>query len=117
LTGVCAEGSRRGAALEPIMAKAKEKPTSKRGRQKGEQGSLPTMEPKKNERIHKLALSYVRVRDHRMELTKEEVDARTLLLDAMKDEGESDYHYEDIHVQITTDLKIKVKKDGKDADE
>lgn len=90
------------------------RPKPRRGRQKGEQQHLPDMAPVKNDRIHKLALSYVRVRDARMELTVDEVKAQELLQAAMQDEGIADYEYEDIKVQMTTNLKVKVKKTKQD---
>lgn len=62
--------------------------------------------PKKNARI----------RDERMDMTKQEVQAQELLRAAMQDEGIAEYEYDDIHVQMTTNMKVKVKK-AKAADE
>lgn len=95
------------------MAKRKphaDNPGSRRGRQKGEQQHLPEMEPKKIPRIHNLALSYVRMRDERMDLTKQETEAKALVVAAMQDEGIAEYLWDDVQVQLTTTLELKVGK-------
>lgn len=89
---------------------AKKKPTSRRGRQKGEQQHLPGTEPVKHKRIHPLALSYVRVRDARMDMTKDETEAKALLATAMQEEGLMDYVYDDVEVKLTSTLDVKVSK-------
>lgn len=89
------------------------KPASRRGRQKGEQTVFEQMAPKKNIRIHNLALSYVRVRDARMDLTKQETEAKALVTAAMQDEGITEYVYDDLQVQLTTSLELKVGKPKK----
>lgn len=92
---------------------AKKKPAPKRGRQKGEQQHIPGVGPEKNKRVHPLAVDYVRKRDHRMELTKEEKAAQILLIDAMHDEGLQIYEYGDVSVELQSKgEKVKVRIAG-----
>lgn len=89
------------------MAKAK---PNKRGRRKGEQTHIPGTGPEKNARVHPLAVEYVRTRDSRMELLKEETELKDRLRDAMREEGIRVYEYDDINVVVTTSEEIKVKR-------
>jgi hypothetical protein len=47
--------------------------------------------PGRIEDLHKAALDYVAIRDHRMELTKEEVAAKAVVLDLMTQHKETVY--------------------------
>jgi hypothetical protein len=94
---------------------AKDKPASKRGRQKGQQTHIPGLEPAKNKVIHPLALDYVRARDTRMEFGKEEVILKDRLIDAMQAEGLLVYEYEDINVVVGLERTLKVKRAKEDT--
>lgn len=85
---------------------AKSKP--KRGRQKGEQGHFDGMAPAKNPKIHPVAVSYARVRDHRMEIGREEAELKQRLTDLMKSEGIEIYEYDDVLVTLTHTDEVKV---------
>lgn len=98
------------------MAKSKEKPASKRGRKKGEQLHIDGMAPAKNAKVHPIALNYVRIRDHRMEMTKEEVELKGRLLAVMQAEGLTEYAFDDISVEVKHSDDVKVKKAGKSDD-
>lgn len=89
---------------------AKTKKPNTRGRQKGEQTHFNGMEPVKIPGIHGLAIEYVRVRDARMDLTKEEVRANNLLLAAMQKEGITTYDYDDVQVKISVTQNVSVRK-------
>lgn len=94
----------------------KEKP-AKRGRKKGEQLHLPGTAPEKNPKVHNLALDYVRARDARMDLGKEESKLKTRLLDMMHEEKLKGYEYDDVCVILTAKEDLKVKKGGVEVTE
>lgn len=98
------------------MAKKKSEPKSPRGRKKGEQTFIPGTGPEKNARIHPVAVEYVRVRDSRMDLTKEEVKLKDRLIALMHSEGLKDYCYDDINVILSSEEKLKVKIHGHDPE-
>lgn len=97
---------------------AKEKPPSKRGRQKGQQKHLPGMAPKKDNDIHPVALEYVQARDTRMEYGRSEVELRERLIALLEKKGVSGYEYDDISVVTAKKkVKVKVKKAGKEGND
>lgn len=53
-------------------------------RERAQKQHLPGMEPPRIKELDKAARSYVQTRDERMALTKDEVNAKTLLLELMK---------------------------------
>ena len=73
---------------------------------------LPGMEPVKNDKVHKAAMFYADVRDDRMALTKQEVDAMAVLVDAMEAADLRAYAYGDVSVEMTTKNKVKVRIGG-----
>lgn len=100
------------------MAKkpAAKKPNT-RGRKKGQQTHIPGVGPEKNEAIHELAVDYVRARDARMDMLKQEVELKGRLTDAMHSEKLKAYEFDDIAVSLTSKEDLKVKKAGRDAEE
>lgn len=65
---------------------------------------------KKIPAIEKAASKYVSVRDERMALTKKEVDARAVLINAMKENNTVLYRYDDMEVVLKPgDEKVKVR--------
>jgi hypothetical protein len=82
-----------------------------------EQQTLPAegMARKKIPAIEKAASKYRAIRDERMALTKEEVQARNNLVDAMTDNEVDVYKFDDaegeeLTVELDTTTKVKVKK-------
>lgn len=108
------------------MSKTKNKPTkakpskngkpNTRGRKKGEQQHLDGMGPEKNPVIHPIAVEYVRVRDMRMDLMKDEVKLKVRLLAAMHQADLKAYEYDDINVILTSKEDLKVKIHGHDPE-
>lgn len=94
------------------MAKAK-KP-SKNGTTKRmlEQQQLPGTEDAKNPKVHAKAIRYATVRDERCKLSKDEDQAKTDLIETMKEYGLDRYHYRELTVDLTnkSDIKVKVEK-------
>src|SRR5665213_350459 len=85
---------------------------------KEKQKSLPGMEDRKLPELHSAAEEYVSIRDHRMQLTEEEVEAKGLVLQLMKKFDKQVYVCEDIEIKrVHEDETIKVKrlKKAKDA--
>lgn len=52
---------------------------------------LPGLEPVVNAAVHRAIEEYVEARDHRMQLTKVEVEKRAALMRVMKEAGLADY--------------------------
>lgn len=83
-----------------------------------EQKFFPEMAPEKIPAIHKAALTYRRVRDERMNLTVEEVEAKDVLMAEMKQHNRTRYEYDDIIVEVKSKESVKVKsKDDEVSDE
>lgn len=76
------------------------------------QAEIPGTERKVNKKVRAAAEAYVEVRDRRMDLTKEEVDAKAKLVAEMKAAGLTDYVDEDADIEVTISLKedVKVKR-------
>jgi hypothetical protein len=80
---------------------------SKRARQErlpGTEGVIQELE--------ELGYEYAALRDQRMDLTKQEVDLKNRLLEAMHKNNLTSYQYQDIEVEIIPgEEKLKVKVD------
>ena len=84
------------------------------------QTRLPGMADPKLLDLHKAAEEYVEVRDHRMQLTEEEVELNANVLQLMKKYDKQKYVCDDVEIRVVhTDEKVKVKKlkKAKDAEE
>jgi hypothetical protein len=74
------------------------------------QKTLPGMENKHLEDIEEAAITYAGIRDRRMELTRQETDARDLLMQVMKRHSKTEYRVEEMEIRIVpVDEKIKVR--------
>lgn len=75
-----------------------------------EQASLPGMEDAAIDDLENVARQYASVRDRRMALTEQEVDAKMLVLAKMKEHGKETYRRDGISILIVhTDETVKVK--------
>lgn len=82
-----------------------------------EQQILPGTEefiPKYDPVIHAAAKSYAEARDARMAATKIEVERKALLLGLLTRDGLAGYQYEEVSVELTTDVKLKVRIKSED---
>ena len=86
--------------------------TRKRSRN-SEQEYLPGTAPEKNDRVHRAARRYVKLRDARMAANEEEKAAHTSLLETMIEERLESYEYGDLSVHIDSTRKCKVKLEAK----
>lgn len=82
------------------------------------QQRIPGTEAKIHRDITKAAESYVDVRDARMKLTREEVEAKSLLAAAMRKHELTSYTDPDAELEVTFEStateKLKVKRLGDD---
>ncbi len=81
------------------------------------QSRLPTMEDAAIEEIEQVARKYVKLRDSRMRILKEEVEQKNLLLQVMHRMDKKSYTYDDLAVEIVETvekIRVKVKKDDED---
>lgn len=69
-----------------------------------------------NPAVEKAARAYKKVRDERMELTKQEVVAKAVLLETMKDQDVKLYRFDDQEVKFTAKENVKVRTIGGDDD-
>ena len=79
-----------------------------------EQGRLPTMEDAAIEEIETVARKYVRLRDSRQRILKEEVEQKGLLLQVLRRHGKESYLYDDLEIEIVKTaekVRVKIKKD------
>lgn len=100
---------------------AKGKKQAKATGKKPKTMDLPGMEERRIAELHKAAESYVDIRDRRMSLTEQEVEAKQEVLSLMKKHGKETYNYHDADAGTTTEIKIiheqetvkvKIKKDA-----
>lgn len=88
-------------------------------RARASQARLPGTEGVIQE-LEALGYEYAALRDQRMELTRQEVDLKKKLLEAMHNNNLTTYQYQDIEVEIVPGeekIKVKVKADkGEDSD-
>lgn len=83
---------------------------------------IPGTEPVKNDRVHRSAMRYARLRDARIEAGRQEKDSHDTLLSVMQEEGIDSYTYGSISVNIDLKRKAKVTTEssggsGEDAGE
>lgn len=92
------------------ILKGGEKPPKKERPPKGGQQHLPGAEQMdKIPAIHKAATEYAKLRDHRMAILKQEVEAKSKVKLLMDNKGIKVYEHGDVHVNIENTEKIKVK--------
>ena len=84
----------------------------KRPRQK----KLPGMADVSIQEIDDAAAAFVDVRDNRMALTREEVEASEKLLEVMRKHKLTTYSYDGKTVSITSQQKVKVKRNDEAED-
>jgi len=65
--------------------------------------------------IHPLAKQYAKLRDKRMEAGRIEKEAKTKLIETMKEEGMDTYSYQDVDVVVSHQDSLKVTIGGKDV--
>jgi hypothetical protein len=70
---------------------------------------LPGMEPKTVPAIHKAIEEYVVARDHRMELTKIEVQKKAILMHEMKQAGLLTYRVDGHEAELVVDEQVKAR--------
>jgi hypothetical protein len=93
------------------MAKAA---ATKRAKQK----DLPGMEARRIGELDQAALDYAQGRDERMEMTKQEVELKTVLIALMHRFGKKTYKYEDIEIELVPEgEKVRVRIAKKDEEE
>lgn len=86
-----------------------------------EQLEVPGTVPERFQEIEEAAGKYVKIRDRRMRLTEQEVDARGMLIQAMKDAKVEIYTtLDELVCVLTSTEKVKVKaraEENGDGDE
>jgi hypothetical protein len=87
----------------PLRTKAP-KPTPRARNQ-----HLPGMEPKTIPSVHKAIEEYVVARDHRMELTKVEVQKKAILMHEMKQAGLLTYSVDGHEAELEIDEQVKAR--------
>jgi len=70
---------------------------------------LPGMEPKTIPSVHKAIEEYVIARDHRMELTKVEVQKKAILMHEMKQAGLLTYSVDGHEAELEIDEQVKAR--------
>jgi len=70
---------------------------------------LPGMEPKTIPAVHKAIEEYVEARDHRMQLTKVEVEKKAILLHEMKKAGIPVYNVDGHEASLEVDEQVKAR--------
>lgn len=80
---------------------------------RADQEQIPGMESEKNERVHRAAKRYARVRDERIALSEKEKEAHDFLLGVMTEEGIESYEYKGLGVYVDTKRKCSVDEDVK----
>ncbi len=88
-----------------MATKTKPKP-----RKRLKQNHLPGMEPPSVAAIDRAAEDYVKVRDERMEMTKDEVEKHDRLLGLMREHGLDTYEFDGFTINCQTKTKVKVKR-------
>ena len=92
-------------------ANSHSKPKSKLPRQ----DALPGMENAKIKAIEDAAMDYAEIRDQRQELTIQEVDLKTKLLDLMHKNGKTEYKRGNISISIIPEgekVKVRVREEA-----
>lgn len=78
------------------------------------QTSIPGMEDRKIEALHSAALDYADIRDQRQELTLQEVDLKSKLLDLMHTHKRETYTFNGVTITVVHEeenVKVRVKKE------
>lgn len=126
-------GSDNAAAKKPAGRRAKGKPAAegydtaadaaatddrKPGRTgRASQAALIDTDFPEDKPLIKAATEYVEVRDARMKLTKQEIEARTRVLDLMHQRGTGLYEHGDLRIELCTEEKVKVRLRDDDPEE
>src|SRR5262245_6133214 len=84
---------------------------------KGKQEELPGMEARDVPEIEQAAENYRKIRDERCELSKRESEAKSALIQVMKNLGRSFYCYGGLKVQLEHVDNVKVKASDDEDDE
>ena len=84
---------------------------------KASQESLPGLESRDVPEIERAAERYRKIRDERMELAREESEAKASLIQLMKNLGRSFYSYGGLKVQLEITDNVKVKASDDEDDE
>lgn len=127
------KGSDNAAAKKPAGRRAKGKPAAegydtaadaaatddrKPGRTgRASQAALIDTDFPEDKPLIKAATEYVEVRDARMKLTKQEIEARTRVLDLMHQRGTGLYEHGDLRIELCTEEKVKVRLRDDDPEE
>lgn len=80
-----------------------------------DQANIPGAGDEKNERVHRAAKQYAKLRDARIAANETEKDAHDKLMEVMGEEGLDSYSYGDVDVTVTNKRKAKVVVGGKDG--
>lgn len=83
------------------------------------QPNLPGMEDNKIAELEAAALEYADGRDERMEMTKREVELKTLLLGLMRKHGKKTYKCGEIEIRVVPKdemVKVKIHKPKEPSD-
>ena len=75
---------------------------------------MPGTERPKVKELDNAIRAYLDARDSRMELTKKEVEKRTILLDRMHSNGLTSYHWNGYDCTIDSKEKVKVRTSEED---
>ena len=96
---------------EPLEAQEQAELTkTSKANGKPKQGSLAGMTDRKIEALHAAAEEYVKIRDERMALTKQEAPLRDALLALMHKNKKTHYVYDDLEITVVPiDETVKVK--------
>jgi hypothetical protein len=84
------------------------------------QKRLPGMEDAKLDELHTLSEDYVKVRDRRIALNKEEKPLKDQLLAAMHRHGKTHYHHNGLLIDVIHEnekVRVKLTKDGDEESE
>lgn len=79
-----------------------------------DQQNLPGTDVK-NDRVHRAAKQYAKLRDERIAANEAEHDAHEKLMEVMTEEGLDSYSYGDVDVTVTSKRKAKVVVGGQDS--
>jgi len=109
-------------ATKKAAKKAAKKSAKAAPKKIARQKTLPGMADRKIQAIENRALSYVEVRDARMELSQQEVKEKKFLMELLHKHGIKKYKRGNIDIELVVEkekIKVKVKNtsEGDDAEE
>lgn len=87
---------------------------------RGKQNDLPGMSDRKLEDLSDTAYDYAKVRDKRMELSREEGELKSKLLTLMKRHRMKEYVYEDVEIRVVTEeetVKVRIRKAKEESED